>query len=54
MLNITVKILQVTCNNTVLVTTVFPRNNTATSVTVHIGLVLQYHFVGLDPISVSR
>ena len=53
MLNITVKILQVTCNNTVLVTTVLPRNNKATSVTVHIGLVLQYHFVGLDPIHVS-
>ena len=53
MLNITVKILQGTCNNTVLVTPVFSRNNTATSLTVHIGLVLQYHFVRLDPIFVS-
>ena len=54
MFKIIINVLQVKPNNRVSLTTVEPCDSTCSNSTIHIGLLLQYHFVGLDPIPLSR
>ena len=54
MFKIIIKVLQIQPNNRVLLTTVKPSNSTSSNITIiNIGSLLQYHFVGLDPIPLS-